>query len=83
MMTNRMNKVVSAKPREAAKLVYQWVKTGVITFREFEELYPLIDKRNECQHCGGMPEDVHFVEGMAMCGYCYENYLKMRVETWR
>lgn len=82
-MTKRMSKVFSANPREAAKLVYQWVKTGVITFREFEELHPLIDKRNECQICGGVPEDAHFVEGMPMCGYCYENYLKSRLEKWR
>lgn len=38
--------VTRLEPEAAAALVYQWVKTDVITKREFCELYPLIDKEN-------------------------------------
>lgn len=40
----RCRTVANATQAQAARLVYMWVKTGVITFREFDELYPLIDR---------------------------------------
>lgn len=79
-MTDRMIKVASAKPREAAKLVYQWVKTGTVTFREFEELYPLIDQEVECEKCGGtrggVPGNEQLCGLMWMCDSCAADYLR-------
>lgn len=73
-MNSRMAKVASAEPREAAKLVYQWVKTGVITFREFETLYPRIDKVVDCDICGGLyvgvPGNTQFCGGTIRCDHC-------------
>lgn len=80
-MSDRMIKVASSWPREAAKLVYQWVKTGVITFREFEELYPLINLTGECQQCGGelgVPGNEQIVNGRIMCDYCHADYLRSK-----
>lgn len=40
----RIDRVRNSNPRDASKLVFQWVKTGTINLREFNELYPVIDK---------------------------------------
>jgi len=40
----RIDCVRNSNPQDASKLVFQWVKTGTINLREFNELYPLIDK---------------------------------------
>lgn len=72
--SERCQKVASAKPDEAAKLVYQWVKNDVINLREFKELYPLIDQEVECDKCGGtrggVPGNEQLCGIMCMCDNC-------------
>jgi len=41
-MSERANKIRDMRPKPAALMVFQWVKTGVIGAREFYELAELI-----------------------------------------
>jgi hypothetical protein len=80
-MSGRAIKVARAGPREAAKLVYQWVKTGAITFREFEALYPLIEMHGVCEDCGGergVPGNENIVDGRVLCDYCHADHLRYK-----
>jgi hypothetical protein len=43
----RKQTVLYAPADQAAALVFMWVKSGVITLREFKELYPNIDRARE------------------------------------
>lgn len=70
----RCQTVLQLGPNKAAKMVYQWVKTGVIDFQEFAALYPLIDLKCECEDCGGVhggvPGNENIVDGRVLCDYC-------------
>lgn len=91
----RKQTVASCPQLQAAQLVFQWVKSKVINFKEFQELYPLIDAKCECEDCGGsrggMPGNENIVNGRVLCDYCcadrrFEPYLnsdeEMIVYEW-
>lgn len=72
--SERCQTVAAANPDAAAKQVYEWVKTGVVSLREFKELYPLIDQEVECDKCGGtrggVPGNEQLCGIMWMCDNC-------------
>jgi hypothetical protein len=84
----RKQTVAVAIPATACKLVFQWVKTGVVTCGEFEELCPLIDARCGCERCGGhrggVPGNEQLVScvyrnidfDILMCDACHADYLR-------
>lgn len=78
----RCQLVAATTPDNAAKLVYQWVKADVINFKEFKELYPLIDARCQCEDCGGkrggIPGNENIVNGRTLCDYCTADAIYMR-----
>jgi hypothetical protein len=75
----RKETVAMCPSLQASQLVYQWVKTGKVNFKEFRELYPLIDAKCECEDCGGnrggMPGNENVVNGRVLCDYCTADIL--------
>lgn len=73
-------KVAENGPDSAARLVFQWVKTGKINVREFKELYPLIDQEVECDKCGGtrggVPGNEQLCGLMWLCDTCAAEWLE-------
>lgn len=72
------HKLAKLNSRDSLKLIYQWIKTGTISFREFEELYPYIEK-GECESCGGergVPGNENIIDGRILCDYCSVSYLR-------
>lgn len=48
-------KLASRDKKQSLKLIYEWIKTGCLTLKEFEQLYPFIDKQ-VCEGCGSERE---------------------------
>lgn len=45
-------KIARRDRKQSLKLLYEWIKTGAITLKQFEELYPYIEV-SECEACRG------------------------------
>jgi len=76
----RKRRVASADQAEAARLVFQWVKTGQLNVREFMELYPLIDAAVDCDKCGGsrggVPGNEQLCGIMWLCDECAADWMR-------
>jgi hypothetical protein len=71
--------IACCTPDQAASLVYMWVKSKVITLREFRELAPRINDKCKCEVCGGLrggvPGNENIVGGVVMCDYCHADHI--------
>jgi hypothetical protein len=63
-----------AKPREAARLVFDAARNSQITMEEFRNLLPLIDAVSKCEIChgesGDTPGNENWVNGVCICDFC-------------
>lgn len=70
----RMEQVNLAKPREAARLVFEAIRYSTINLEEFIELLPLIDAVSKCEIChgesGDTPGNENWIDGMCICDFC-------------